>query len=88
MKVEFLKKFSKDLDNLKIKQVKRSLIQLIELMEVVDSLEMIPNTKKLKGHKTAYRTRVGDYRLGFFFENSTISLARFLHRKDIYKIFP
>ncbi len=47
MKVEFLKKFSQDLDNLKTKQVKRSLIQLIESMEVVDSLEMIPNTKKL-----------------------------------------
>ena len=88
MKVEFLKRFSKDLDDVKIKTVKQSVIRLIELMEVVDSLERIPNTKKLKGHKTAYRTRVGDYRLGFFFENSKISLARFVHRKDIYKIFP
>lgn len=57
MKVEFLKKFSKDLDNLKLKHVKLSLIHLIESMEVVDSLEKIPNTKKLKGHKAAYRTR-------------------------------
>ena len=88
MKVEFLKKFSKDLDNLKLKFVKQALIRLIETMESVDSLEKIPNTKKLKGHKTAYRTRVGDYRLGFFFENSTISLARFVHRKDIYNVFP
>jgi mRNA interferase RelE/StbE len=88
MKVEFLKQFSKDLDNLKLKHVKPGLIHLIESMEVVDSLEKIPNTKKLKGHKTAYRTRIGDYRLGFFFENSTIILARFLHRKDIYKNFP
>jgi mRNA interferase RelE/StbE len=63
-------------------------MHLVELMESVDSLEKIPNTKKLKGHKTAYRTRVGDYRLGFFFENSTMLLARFVHRKDIYKIFP
>ncbi len=88
MKVEYLKKFSKDLDDLSLKSVKRSIIRLIEFMEVVDTLENIPNTKKLKGHKTAYRTRVGDYRIGFFFENSTISLARFVHRKDIYKIFP
>ena len=88
MKVEFLKRFSKDLDDVKIKTVKQSVIRLIELMEVVDSLEKIPNTKKLKGHKSAYRTRIGDYRLGFFFENSTILLARILHRKDIYKIFP
>ena len=88
MKVEYLKKFSRDLDELKLKSVKQSLIRLIELMESVDSLEKIPNTKKLKGHKTAYRTRVGNYRLGFFFENSTILLARFVNRKDIYKIFP
>jgi len=88
MKVEFLKKFSKDLDMVGPKSVKSNLLKLIELMESVDSLDEIPNTKKLKGHKSAYRTRVGDYRLGFFFENATISIARFVHRKDIYKIFP
>ena len=88
MKVEFLKKFSKDIDELKLKSVKRTLILLIENMEAVDSLDKIPNVKKLKVHKTAYRARVGDYRLGFFFENSTILLVRFVHRKDIYKVFP
>ena len=88
MKVEFLKKFSKDLNDVRTRPVKQALIRVIELMEETDSLDKIPNTKKLKGHKTAYRTRVGDYRLGFFFENSTILLARFVHRKDIYKIFP
>lgn len=87
MKVEFLKKFSRDLDELKLKSVKQALMRLIESMETIESLEKIPNTKKLKGHKTAYRTRVGDYRLGFFFENSTILLSRFVHRKDIYKTF-
>ena len=60
MKVEYLKKFSRDLDELKLKSVKQSLIRLIELMESADSPEKIPNTKKLKGHKTAYRTRIGD----------------------------
>ena len=88
MKVEFLKRFSKDLDDIKSKSVKQSVIRLIEFMESVDSLEKIPNTKKLKGHRSAYRARLGDYRLGFFFESSTILLARFLHRKDIYKMFP
>lgn len=88
MKVEFLKSFSKDLDGIKAKSVKQSVIRLIELMEAAGSLEEIPNIKKLKGHRSAYRSRVGDYRLGFFFESSTILLARFLHRKDIYKLFP
>jgi len=88
MKVEFLKSFLKDLDSVKVKSVKQALINLIALMERVNSLEEIPGIKKLKGHKSAYRVRLGDYRLGFFFENSTILLARFLHRKDIYRIFP
>ena len=38
MKVEFLKKFSKDLDNLKTKSVKLALMHSIESMEVVDNL--------------------------------------------------
>ena len=88
MNVEFLKRFSKDLDAIRNISVKQAVSRLIELMETVDALDKIPNTKKLKGHKSAYRTRIADYRVGFFFENSTILLARFLHRKDIYKIFP
>jgi mRNA interferase RelE/StbE len=88
MKVEFSKKFSKDLDDIRTKPVKQALLRVINLMENAESLDNIPGTKKLKGHKTAFRTRLGDYRLGFFYENSTILLGRFVHRKDIYKIFP
>jgi mRNA interferase RelE/StbE len=88
MKVEFLKSFSKDLNAIASKSVRQLLKKVIERMEQVDSLSKISNTKKLQGHKTAYRTRVGDYRLGFFFENEIILLARFVHRKDIYKLFP
>ena len=66
MKVEFSKKFSKDLDDVKTKPVKQALLRIIDLMENSRSLDSFPNTKKLKGHKTAYRTRVGNYRLGFF----------------------
>ena len=88
MKVEFLKQFSKDLDSLRAKSIKTHLLKTIEHLESCRSLEDIPNAKKLKGHRTAYRIRIGDYRLGLFYENSTILLARFLHRKDIYKLFP
>lgn len=66
MKVEFLKKFSKDLDVMNTESIKASLRKVITLMESVASLDDIPNTKKLKGHKSAYRTRISDYRLAFF----------------------
>ena len=88
MKVEFLKSFSKDLDSINSKSVKQSLIRVIAILEKADNLSNIPNLKKLKGHRNAYRIRIGDYRLGFFSENAAIQLARILHRKDIYKLFP
>jgi mRNA interferase RelE/StbE len=88
MKVEFLKSFSKDLDSVNSKSVKQSLIRIVELLEEIQDLKDVPNIKKLKGFRNAYRIRVGDYRLGFFQEGSAVQLARFLHRKDIYKHFP
>ncbi len=88
MKVEFLKRFSKDIDELTVKSIKSALKRVIESIESADTLSNIPNTKKLQGHKYAYRIRVGNYRLGFFYENDTVTLARFVDRKDIYKLFP
>ena len=44
--------------------------------------------KKLSGHPEAYRIRVGDYRLGIFYSDEIITIARFLKRNDIYKLFP
>jgi mRNA-degrading endonuclease RelE of RelBE toxin-antitoxin system len=57
-------------------------------LETTSSLSSIPNIKKLKGDKTAYRLRIGNYRLGFFFADGVIMLAAFETRKDIYKRFP
>ncbi len=68
MKVIFLKEFSKDLDGISLKSVKLSLKRVIERIEIAHTLGNIQNTKKLQGHKTAYRTRIGDYRLGLFFQ--------------------
>ncbi|WP_373535044.1 type II toxin-antitoxin system RelE/ParE family toxin [Microcoleus sp.] len=53
----------------------------------VNDLQTIVNLKKLKGDNT-YRFRVGDYRIGFYFDGETVTFARVLHRKDIYRYFP
>lgn len=88
MQVEFLSKFSKDIDSISVKSVKSNLAKLIQQLELEENLNNIPHIKKLVGHKSAYRIRLGDYRVGFFYENHTIILARIVHRKDIYKFFP
>ncbi|GHT72984.1 hypothetical protein FACS189456_2800 [Bacteroidia bacterium] len=48
----------------------------------------IANLKKMKGHHSAYRIRVGNYRIGIFVEGDTIIFAILEHRKDIYRVFP
>jgi mRNA interferase RelE/StbE len=88
MEVEFLSKFSEDLDSVTQKSIKSKIICLIELFESSNSLSKIPQIKKLTGHRNAYRIRIGNYRLGIFVEGSKVQFARIVHRKNIYKVFP
>ena len=88
MQVEFLSKFSKDIDQITVKSVKSNLAKLIRQIESDDNLNNISHIKKLTGHKSAYRVRLGDYRVGLFYENQKVIFARVIHRKDIFKVFP
>ena len=88
MDVEFLDKFNKDLDKISLKSVKNNLAKLIVNMEAAKSVSEISQTKKLKGHKSAYRVRISDYRVGIFVEGNKVTFARVVHRKDIYNVFP
>lgn len=88
MQVEFLASFNKDLNKLHVASIRQSLRKLILKIESAKSLSDIANVKKLVGHSNAYRVRLGDYRIGFFFDNNILQFARIVHRKDIYKVFP
>ena len=88
MKLLFERSFLKDLERLNDSKTKEQVLEIIDLIETNSTFESIPNLKKLKGHKSAFRIRTGNYRLGFFVEESTVIFSRFLHRKDIYKKFP
>jgi mRNA interferase RelE/StbE len=88
MQIEFLSSFDKDLDNLKQKSVRIQIARLIEKIESSENLLHLPNLKKLKGHRSAYRIRIGNYRVGFFLEGNKVLFAHAVHRKDIYKVFP
>jgi mRNA interferase RelE/StbE len=88
MEAEFLEQFSKDLDSIHLKSVKNGLAKLIVRIELAQSLNEIPQTKKLKGQKSAFRVRIADYRVGVFKEGNKIIFARIVHRKDIYTVFP
>lgn len=89
MKTEYLPTFIKDLKKLKSTSVYNSIKKLVtEEILTYQSFAQIPNLKKIKGAKNAYRIRIGDYRIGFFAEQDKIIFSRVLHRKEIYRFFP
>lgn len=88
MRVEYLSKFNKDLDKIRSPFVKKSVSKVIFQVESARNLFEISNCKKLSGHKSAYRIRIGDFRIGIFVEGDLVQFARVISRKDIYKVFP
>ena len=88
MEVEFTKTFSKQIDSLHNESLKSRLSQVVQNVILANTLQDIVNLKKMKGHQTAYRIKIGDYRVGLFFENGLIIFAYLAHRKDIYNRFP
>ncbi len=89
MNIEFLKHFDKDIDDIKLENIKKDIISTIENVENAKNIKEIKNLKKLVGYKFAYRIKINAYyRIGIFIENNTVQFARIVHRKDIYKVFP
>lgn len=88
MKVVFLRSFINDIKKLTDKKLKTTIKEFIMEIENAETLEGIPNVVKMKGFSTAYRCRIGDYRLGFYKDDDKVELSRFVKRNDIYKVFP
>lgn len=88
MKIKYHKSLEKDLRKINDKKIKQKLKLVILEMKEANVLDEIASVKKLSGHPNAFRMRIGSYRLGFYYENNTILLSRFVKRNDIYKLFP
>lgn len=87
MRVEYLKKFSKDISTFKKPKEKAQILEVINSVKSASELKEISGLKKLR-FSDAYRIRTGDLRIGIFVEGDSVQFARVAHRKDIYKIFP
>jgi mRNA interferase RelE/StbE len=84
----FERRFLKDIESVRSRELRSDIEQIITQAEQSQSLNQIPRLKKLQGGNNAYRIRVRDYRIGIYVEKGTIIFARFMHRKDIYRSFP
>lgn len=88
MQIAFSNHFEGIIDNLNNKAVLKGLDRVIGQVVKATRTADIPNIKKMKGHKTTYRIRIGDYRVGLFIEGGVATFVELDHRKDIYNRWP
>ena len=88
MKVAFTKEFNKSLRTLNNKKLAAFVSEVLRDVEKAKSPWEINSIKKIQGHKTAYRIRKGNFRIGVFIIKDEVLFAAVDFRKDIYKKFP
>jgi len=88
MKIKFRERFEKDLKKISDQKILLQIKRVILDIETAEKLSQISNLKKIKGHKIAYRIKLGDYRIGIYVDAQIIEFTRVLPRKDIYRYFP
>lgn len=72
MNIRFEKSFLKDVKKRKDKTLKERIESVITEIKRAEERSDLTNIEKLKGHDSAYKIRIGDYRMGLFIENDTI----------------
>lgn len=88
MKIEFSRQFNKDVQSLLDSKLKVQLQETIVSLENAASFAEIAQAKFLSGQTDCARIRIRNHRLGIRVFSDRILLARFLHRKEIYRKFP
>lgn len=88
MQVLFSKQFLKDIHKLRDAKLAGKIEGVILKAKSSHNLSEIENVKKLAGFKTAYRIRIGDFRIGLLYESNIVTFSVFGNRKEIYRKFP
>ncbi len=88
METNFRESFEKDLDNIKSREVLSSILKIIANVESAEKPQDILNIRKIKGDKSAFRIRIGRYRIGVYIIEDTVEFIRVLPRDKIYRFFP
>jgi mRNA interferase RelE/StbE len=88
-KVEYTKRFLKDLADLPLQIQKRVEPIIFEELDCENPFDL-GYLEKMKGYPDKYKIRLGDYRIGITINRQlkTIICQRIAHRREIYRIFP
>jgi mRNA interferase RelE/StbE len=88
MITRFRDKFGKDIDKISDRNVLDDIADVIVNVEKATKPSEIKNLKKFKGDKTAFRIRIGNYRIGIFIIKNEVEFTRVLPKNKIYEYFP
>ena len=88
MHVIYRLSFARDLKKIRSKKIRQQVQRVLEAIEHCTLPSDIPNIKRLTSEGPYYRIRIGDYRMGLVIDGDTVSIIRFLHRREIYRYFP
>ena len=88
MNTAFRESFDADLSAIRDAALLRRVRKAVEQVEAARNFQQISNLKRLEANGKYYRIRVGDYRLGFVFEQGVVTFVRCLNRKEVYRYFP
>lgn len=90
MKIEIRSSFVRDTKKC-TQKIKDKITEAIHEIFEAQSLSDLKNIKELKGGKDAkyaYRMRIDDYRICFYYRDDSVELVRVLPRKTVYRSFP
>jgi mRNA interferase RelE/StbE len=88
MKIEFTKRFDKQLDKIKDIQLRDEISVVVKECIDKESIHQVHSVKKLKGYKNYYRIRTGNFRIGIALDNNVVVFSAIYDRKEFYKFFP
>ena len=88
MKVEYKKKFLKELSKIPLPHRTKIEMYVFEYLPNLKSISEVNKLEKLTGYHGYYKVRFGIYRVGIKYTDRILTLERVLHRKEIYKYFP
>jgi len=88
MKVEYRKRFLKELAQLP-KNPRTEVEKFVfEVLPEAATLALIGKVEQMKGYKHFFKVRFGNYRLGLQLVDEVLIVEIIAHRKEVYKFFP
>ncbi len=88
MQFKFTPRFNRSVDRMRLASLRKKVLEVVHNVQEAATIRDVPNLKKLKGHPSAYRIRIGDHRIGILLEGDLVIFTTVDHRKKIYNRFP